>query len=552
MTAANARVFEHQEVLIVPHVSLDKEAWKIVARGVTNSAGNAGGTTLVDTGADSGGADTYVGRYWVRITSGANKGQSKMVSDDDGSGTLTFEGNGFDSQVASGVSYEILLCPMPVVVVDSSGSATSVVDDYRDEADDYWNGMYLFVVTGSNAGEVAEITDFTSSTGTFTLASSQLSSALSAGDICWIAHAVDCASVEFSSLTNPYQARIGSRNYGARGDGTIGPKGGTVSIQTQIIPSGTIASSGLQKRTHLWPLLQAGGLEPIQLSAITADHTSGASTTSQLEVATGTVSTDLLGAVIGYNGNYSVVTDYNDGLTGEDSINISPALPVAPGDTETINVMNVFRPATDKDVLGCSIIVNKDGYRCIMTGCKGNVTLTAGEVPTLDFSLNVDHFIEEFEDSDFTSNRAYSTTAPVLQADRMAWVDTTRVNIGGFTATPGTEVSARAVAGDYGINGRTGFQINRYNSTATFREILEDGATLSQLREYEARTERQIFILYGNQNGHVAVVIPSARRIEAPMPTNADGIMDVASAWEAFDKGYVQGAVYPKFILAID
>ncbi len=158
---------------------------QVIGKGTTTSAGAAGGTTLISTtgAANSGVADTYNGRYWVTQTSGANKGLSKRVVDDDGAGTLTLENNGFPNQVASGVSYYLWLSSEPMILVDSSGAATDVVDAVRDEANDYWIGYTIEPVTGNRSGEAKLVTDFVSATGTYTTGA--FSGVLAAGDVCY-------------------------------------------------------------------------------------------------------------------------------------------------------------------------------------------------------------------------------------------------------------------------------------------------------------------------------------------------------------------------------
>ena len=52
--------------------------------------------------------------------------------------------------------------------IATNGGATTLVDSTRDEADDYFNTWVLEVVAGAGKGETATITDYASSTGTFT------------------------------------------------------------------------------------------------------------------------------------------------------------------------------------------------------------------------------------------------------------------------------------------------------------------------------------------------------------------------------------------------
>jgi hypothetical protein len=66
--------------------------------------------------------------------------------------TLMFNGIDFESGVATG------------------GGATTVADTTRDEPDDYFNGWRVDIIAGTGRGSYATVTDYTGSTGTFTVA----------------------------------------------------------------------------------------------------------------------------------------------------------------------------------------------------------------------------------------------------------------------------------------------------------------------------------------------------------------------------------------------
>jgi len=52
----------------------------------------------------------------------------------------------------------------------TGASTTTVVDSTRDEADDYFNGWKVEIIDGTGRGSYAIVTDYTGSTGTFTVA----------------------------------------------------------------------------------------------------------------------------------------------------------------------------------------------------------------------------------------------------------------------------------------------------------------------------------------------------------------------------------------------
>ena len=85
--------------------------------------------------------------------------------------------------------YELVLWPFPVQVdilefpyilvfngidmetgVATSASTTTIADTTRDEADDYFNGWRVDIIDGTGRGSWALVTDYTGSTGSFTVA----------------------------------------------------------------------------------------------------------------------------------------------------------------------------------------------------------------------------------------------------------------------------------------------------------------------------------------------------------------------------------------------
>jgi hypothetical protein len=85
--------------------------------------------------------------------------------------------------------YEMILWPTPVQVdvlefpyilvfngidmetgLATSASATTIADTTRDEADDYFNGWRIDIIDGTGRGSWALATDYTGSTGSFTVA----------------------------------------------------------------------------------------------------------------------------------------------------------------------------------------------------------------------------------------------------------------------------------------------------------------------------------------------------------------------------------------------
>lgn len=541
MSSVAARNWSQQIISYCPHTSTSGDTWQLVARGTATSNGASNGTTVIDTSADSGGADTYNGTHWVKVISGTNKGLWKRVVDDNGSGTLTLENNGFPNQVDSGDEYEIWLSPDPVVIVESSSGETDMVDATRNEAAvnsaEFWVGYYACPITGNRRGKIAQITGFTAGTGTFVLASG-LGGALAAGDVVLLRRFIEASDLSLGP-SEDYNRRAQNRVNFAVGDGVVGARGGTLGFATQVVASGSLSASGsvASANNTARGLMEACGLEELVGTSMTAQ---ASCTTTSLKIATGTWENVVqVGTAVMHNGNVSFVTAITDGGGSDDTLTIAPALPVAPAASDVIYASRMYKKSTDGDTYGCLVEAEIDGIRYTMTGMKGNVTLTDAAVPMFSFEFNVDHYIREIEAAPYNPNTAYTSTAPVQAHDRIAYLDATKVDVKGFTATPGTEVAPKMVQGSSGINGRAGYHITGYNCGGTWREIISSsGDSLGRDTAWGARTAYIFSVVYGSHGKCIAVRMPVARLVESPHPEEGDGLAEHPAVFEAQDAGF--------------
>lgn len=530
--AGNTRITAQQQLGYVPHTSVEGEVWTFIKTGTCTSNGAAGGTTLIDTGADSGAADTYNGRYWVRCTSGANKDQWKRIIDDDGAGTLTLENNGFRAQVVSGVEYEIWQSPEPVIVVDSSGAATTIVDDVRDEANDFWNGYYAVPITGNRRGEVKQITDFVSSSGTFTV--SAFSGVLAAGDVVLIRKFVEVGNAN-DGTTRGYEKRLQNRVNLSEGDGIITQRGGTFSFDTDVTATGSLAGDGVRNAgSVLSGLFQAAGFEE---TVGTSNTITAVTSTTQVDIATGNWEDYAIGMPVSVNGAMAWVTSLTDGGGAADTVVFTPPLPSTPTTSDVLDAGRLYSKSTDGDVLGCVVEYEVDGERITMTGCKGNVVLNDGPKLSFSWSFNVDHWVREIEAAPYNAGTAYTTAAAIVSSDRIAYLDTTKTDIGGFTASLNTEVQGRMVQGSTGINGRSGYQVTNYAAGATFRELLGSSGELDQDTRFGARTSYAVMVMFGSHGDAFGVRIPAGRVIEDPKTADESGMRSAPNVFGAQDAG---------------
>lgn len=542
MPTIAARVTRNQQMAYCPTTDVTGDTWQLTKRGTTTGAGTV--TSLVDTGGDSGGADTYNGRYWIRMTSGAASKRWARIVDDDGSGTLTLESPGLPAAPGSGSDYEIWSSPDPVVVVDSSSGETDMVDAVRaDEANDFWNGYYACPITGNHRGKIAQITDFVKSTGTFTLASS-FGSALAAGDVVLLRKFIEVGDVS-DGTTNDYYARPSYRLDGSRGDGSVGARGGTVGFSTQIYGSGTAAAAGsIATKSVLGDMFRACGFyESIGTSQDVAAGSGVGGSGTELKVDAAQWEYSPIGNMVAHNCVAAFVESITDAGASPDSVQVTPTLPVAPAENDTLYASRAYRlnrRGTDGDYRSLIIEWEVDGIRTTMTGCRGNVTFTDGTPPTLGWEFQVDHFIRELNPAPYIASGAYTTVEPIQSHDRRCYLSTTGVDITGITASLGNEVVPKPVQGAIGINGRAGYAHANTSPGMSFREIIDAADSLEADDRWHLRTSKDIIIVYGSSEANMfAIRIPVGRIVEDPKHADEGGIQGAPNVIRAHDASTV-------------
>jgi hypothetical protein len=529
------RIWTQQQLAWFPHTDVTGDAWQFIKKGTCTSAGASGGTTLIDTNGDSSGADAYNGLYWVRILSGTQTGEMRRVIDDSGAGTLTFENNGFSGQIASGVEYEIWKSPEPVIVVDSSSGETDCVDAVRtDVANDFWKDFYVIPITGTHRGKIAKITGSTASTGTFVLASS-FGTALTAGDVCLLRKFVEVSEPAWGG-SEDFVDRLMSRVNFAEGDGVLGPKGGTFGFNAQVTASGSLSAASSKAASNaVGGLLEACGMEEV----IDTSSTVGAgSSTTAVKISTGSWENHTVGGGVIWNGNFRRITSLEDGGGSVDTVNVEPALPGTPAAADVLYAVRLYRKSTDGDMRAIGLEWEVDGVRTTITGCRGNVTLQDGPVLTLAFNFNIDHYVRQVEAAPYNAATAYTTSAAVKSFDRIAYLDSTQVDIGGFTCSANTVTTPKNVQGAYGLNGRSGYHVTGYKCGGTFRKLLSNASeAMDEELRWTVRTAKKLLVIYGSHGNSFAVSAPVTRLVGAPHPANEGGVAAIPNVWRAQDAG---------------
>jgi len=544
MGSVTARITQNQALYYaVQEHSQNEDTWQHILTSVTTSNGLVNGSTMIDADRVSGGANTWNGRYWVRIKSGNNKGLWRRIVDDFGSANLYLEGYedsvGLPSQVVSGTEYELWKSPEPVVVITSATNATQFADTERNEANDFWEGYYLVAISGALRGEKAQVTGFTSASGEF-IVGSGLSGTPSVGDVFLICRYIDVTSIN-NGLTQAFNARPMNRLDGSKGDGSIGVKSGTFGFDVPAL--GVWRNGSSTVGSILGGLLTACGFEEVASGVAAGSTTPSTSTTTQLEVDTATWESYSIGAAVSVNGEQAFITALGDGGGTDDNITITPALAVGAQAGVTVCASVNYRRNRrndDGDYNSVTIVHEVDGIRTIMTGCKGNLTISGEDNLTFGFEFQVDNFIRDYAPSAHYPGDAYETFAPVQSTDRRCYFGATAVELGGISASLNNTVSPRSVQGGYGANGRAGFAHTGVNPSLTCRKLMSTatGEELDADERWFSRTSHDLMIFWGNSlYGNCALRMPVCRLVQEPKPEDQDGIQATPFVFEAMEAG---------------
>lgn len=512
-----------------------------IRRGTTSSAGASDGTTLIDS--SIGGSDNdYNGRYWLYIRDGNNiEHWCRVVDYATSTGTFTLENQGFPNQVASGTTYELWKSPEAVCVVTTASQTAPRSTARVGDGDDRWNGYYLIAISGSCRGEPPRlISDFTSSTGEFTCESFVASPSI--GDVFLIGRFIEITEVQ-DGLEHGYNPRPGKRLDFMEGDGFLGVRSGTFGFTTDIRPTGSLASSGnAPGRSQLADLFVACGLEEVEDEAVVAQS---GSTTSSINIATGTWERLTIGNLITWKGNSRRITSLTDGGGSDDVVGVSPPFPAAPAASDVLSPTRMYRKTRDGDTLGVTLEWEIDGIRHTMFGCKGNVTVQDGAAPLAAFAMSVHHWVRNQEAAPYDASGAYPTVAPVRSQDREIYFDGSGVNIGAFTATPGTVVSERQVQGSKGANGNCGFQLTDFEAGCTWDELSDsESENLTQEQRYLKRTGAVLLAIFGSHGSVFAVSLGKARAVANIKPKDSNGLVGMPTVWRAHDPGVTVDGAY--------
>ena len=145
--------------------------------------------------------------------------------------------------------------------------------------------------------------------------------------------------------------------------------------------------------------------------------------------------------------------------------------------------------------------------------------------------------MREREATPYNAADAYSTVPAVLEQDRIAYLDNTKYNVGGFTADPGVATASKSVSGKDGIDGFAGHQLTNIAGGGTWRELLDSAGELDQDERFYEQTEFKLAVIYGSGGTCFAVRMPRVCQVQASNPENADGLVAAPAVFEAYDAG---------------
>jgi len=353
-----------------------------------------------------------------------------------------------------------------------------------------------------------------------------------AGDVCLIRKFVDFAEPS-GSLAEAYHPRPGSRVNFSIGDGVVGGRGGSFGFNTNIRASGSLSAATAKAAiSECGGLFEACGYEEV-VNTSDLTHAVTANTTTSINVQNHTQFR--VGMMVIWDGNPTIITDKP--TAGE--LTVSPALPKAPGQAETLYATRGYLQTDDGDEYGCLLEWEVDGVRTTMTGCKGNVVHNLeGDPPQFQWSFSVDNWFREIEAAPYIATGAYSTAAPALTKDRKVYLSATGTDVGSLTASLNAQMQPKEVQGNIGNNGRIGYQVAGFNAGGSFQELLDAAtATLPQETRWTARTAKDLIVFLGSHGTCFGLRVPVARHVESPHPHDRSGMGAVPSVFQAQDAG---------------
>ncbi len=537
MSQIKARSASLQTVRVgLVNTAIENPTPSLIGYGTPTSNGAADGTTLIDASgvANSGAADTYNGRHWVRLISGARAGEWARVVDDNGSGTLTFEGAGFTAQVSTSMQYELWLLPDTICVATGAGSTTTIADTVRAEADDFWIGWYAEAISGANVGELRRVTDSVSGT----LTTDAFSNSWAAGDVILLRQYVEVADFT-PNVSEPFLARPQARANWSEGDGAVAHQGqGPLTFSTWVVASGSVAAVNDFAATNpTAALLQASGLIEVKGKSSVIDTGAGAATTTSLPITTGKHENFTIGQMVIVQGNATFIVSKTDGGVNPDTLTVSPPLPIAPANAVAVVATRMYRKSTSgNDTLPCSIMWEQDGIRHTFFGCHGNVEFVDGSPCMFKFTLSYILYTRQLLSVAqlSLSTDPYTTNEPILEGDKIAYklppsspgTNATRIDCGAMTASPDATTAVRKVSGRFSVNGVSGIQHTRERGGMSFDAFeYVTGTSLEHELEWQIRTPKTYAIVYNSHARTVAFRIPNGLLQEAPHIKSIDGML---------------------------
>lgn len=509
--------------------------WEKVRDGLATSNGASDGSTVIDTNSDSGTANTYVGNYWIRMTTGTCEGERQRIVEDTGAGTYTLE-EPFSAQIDSGDRFELWSSPESVAVCASSNLATTTFEDQgRNEADDTWVDYYAYVLHSAtiNLGLWRKVTDFVLSTNVFT--TDAFPTAHLEGDVILLVKAIDIEATT-PGLAQAFHPRPGQRDNFSKGKGTVGARSGTFAFNSDVYSSESLAGNGVKAKAGV-----LSGLFPACGFDETVDTTStiiAGSSTTAINV-TDQQENHTIGGFVLINGQVRVVTDKEDNA-GTDVVTVAPPLQVAPANGDLMYALRSYRRSPSGDIPSVTLYLDIDNIRHVMTGCKGSVSFTDGAPPQLAWSFNIDEWIRQIITAPTAGQAVYTTSSAVLSDNMRFYLDTTATSVAGLTCALNPTIVPRDVRGAHGINGRNGFQMTGSDPGGSFRELIASDATaLIAENRFLRGTSTALTAILGGGTQWFAIRAPAAVVEELPQTSNENGMAGAPQVWRAKDAGSV-------------
>ena len=381
----------------------------------------------------------------------------------------------------------------PTTTYVNTGSGSGAHDlNLAGASDDIFNGLYIYVKTGSRAGEVKKITDFTEGANYATFTHEAFSGALADTDQFYVFAPLPASSVAITSKTENLERDFARLTY----DPPSSLKGLTMasgSFDLELFgletPSADGSAAGLDRLSQLLQFIGTRGAK------VGEAVTGSGSTTTQIDVTD--ASPYAAGDIVLINNQIRRVTATNTGAT-PDNITVSPALSAAPTAGTIVYLAETFTPA-ETGHRSHTFLFLTDDRLVEVRGCMCSLKITAEYGAALKASVEFDASAWDWQDAFALDGQQSTKYPPVYKTAAAQHFGTTLLNTRSWEFDL---AHGRAETRDTAANVRYDIRTRKATCSVSFRDT---AVTPKETWESSA-TQGFLLVACGNASGSAVAV----------------------------------------------